>query len=102
MLGEMFAVDGVRRCKIYENDTDSATVSDDNPYGLPAHSIAPIVDGGTDANIATAIYLKKNPGVMLYQAGTPASYTVTSPKSAAMRAVPFTCFQARGPCSTFV
>lgn len=80
MLGEMFAVDGVRRCKIYENDTDSATVSDDNPYGLPAHSIAPIVDGGTDANIATAIYLKKNPGVMLYQAGTPASYTVTSPK----------------------
>lgn len=74
MLGELFAVDGVRRVKLYENDTDT---TDSN--GLPAHSIAPIVDGGTDADVAMAIYLKKNPGVILYQAGTAASYTVTSP-----------------------
>lgn len=80
MLGELFAVDGVRRVKLYENDTDSATISVDNPHGLPAHSIAPIVDGGTDADVAMAIYLKKNPGVTLYQAGIAASYTVTSPK----------------------
>lgn len=74
MLGELFAVNGVRRVKLYENDTN---VTDSN--GLPAHSIAPIVDGGTDADVAMAIYLKKNPGVTLYQAGTAASYTVTSP-----------------------
>jgi len=74
MLGELFAVTGVRRVKIYENDTN---VTDGN--GLPAHSIAPIIDGGTDADVAMAIYLKKNPGVMLYQAGDPVSVTVTSP-----------------------
>lgn len=74
MLGELFAVDGTRRVKIYENDTN---VTDSN--GLPAHSIAAIVDGGTDEDIAISIYLKKNPGVMLYQAGSPVVVTVTSP-----------------------
>lgn len=74
MLGELFAVDGVRRVKLYENDTNA---TDGN--GLPAHSIAPIVDGGTDADVAVAIYIKKNPGVTLYQAGNAASYTVASP-----------------------
>lgn len=80
MLGEIFAVDGVRRVKIYENDTNSSSVTTDNPYGLPAHSISPVIDGGTDTDVAMAIYLKKNPGVLLNQAGTPVSVTVTSPK----------------------
>lgn len=79
MLGELFAVPGVRRAKIEENDTGTDTISDENPYGLPAHSISPIVDGGTDTDVAMAIYLKKNPGVYLNQAGTPVSVTVTSP-----------------------
>lgn len=74
-LGELYAVDGVRRVKAYENDTG---VTDSN--GLPAHSMAYIVDGGADADVAMAIYVKKNPGVALYQAGTPVSVTVTSPK----------------------
>lgn len=74
MLGEIFAVDNVRKAVILENDTN-ATDGD----GLPAHSIAPIVDGGTDADVARAIYTKKNPGVLLYAAGTPVSETVTSP-----------------------
>ncbi|MGL5776086.1 MAG: baseplate J/gp47 family protein [Aeromonas veronii] len=74
-LGELYAVDGVRRVKAYENDTG---VTDSN--GLPPHSMSYIVDGGTDADVAMAIYLKKNPGVALYQAGTPVSVTVTSPK----------------------
>ena len=80
MIGELFSVPGVRRVKVYENDTNSASVTTDNPYGLPAHSIAPIIDGGTDADVAMAIYLKKNPGALLYQAGTPFEYEVTSPK----------------------
>lgn len=79
MLGEIYAVNGVRRVKVYENDTNSATVSSDNPYGLPPHSIAPIIDGGTDTDVAMAIYIKKNPGVLLYQAGTPVSVDVASP-----------------------
>ena len=74
MLGELFAVSGTRRVKIYENDTNATDAN-----GLPAHSIAPIIDGGTDADVAMAIYVKKNPGVMLYQAGTPVSVVVTSP-----------------------
>jgi len=74
MLGELFAVDGTRRVKVYENDTNATDTN-----GLPAHSIAPVIDGGTDADVAMAIYIKKNPGVMLYQAGTPITVDVTSP-----------------------
>lgn len=67
MLGEILAVAGVRRTVIYENDTDI-----DNFYGngLPKNSIAPIVDGGSDADIALAIFRKKNPGCKLHAAGT--------------------------------
>lgn len=74
LLGELFAVDGVRRVRVYENDTNAP---DSNSQ--PTHSIAPIVDGGTDDDVAKAIYIKKNPGVLLYQAGTPVSVDVTSP-----------------------
>lgn len=74
MLGELYAVNGVRRVKVYENDTNTI-----DSHGLPPHSIAPIVDGGTDADAAMAIYIKKNPGCALYQAGTPVSVDVTSP-----------------------
>lgn len=80
MIGELFGVSGVRRVKVYENDTNSGAVSVDNPHGLPAHSIAAVIDGGTDTDVAMAIYLKKNPGALLYQAGTPFEVEVTSPK----------------------
>lgn len=79
MLGELYAVDGVRRVKVYENDTNSATVSTDNPHGLPPHSISPIIDGGDDDDVAMAIYIKKNPGVLLNQSGTAVSVDITSP-----------------------
>lgn len=65
MLGEIFAVSGVRRAIILENDTD---VTDAN--GLPKNSVAPIVDGGVDADVALAIFRKKNPGCKLHAAGT--------------------------------
>lgn len=81
LYGELFAVSGVRRVKVYENDTNSATVDPvNNPYGLPAHSISIIVDGGAIADVGMAIYIKKNPGVLLNQSGTPVSTTVISPK----------------------
>lgn len=78
-IGELFAVEGARRVAAYENDTGSDAVSTDNPYGLPANSMSYIVDGGTDIDVALAIYLKKNPGAFLNQAGTPVSVEVTSP-----------------------
>lgn len=79
-LGELFAVSGVRRAKAYENDTNSAAVHPvDNPFGLPAHSMTYIVDGGTDPDVAMAIYVKKNPGMLLNQSGTPVEVEVTSP-----------------------
>lgn len=67
MLGEIFSVDGVRRAVVLENDTDT-----DNFYGngLPKNSVAPIVDGGTDADVALAIFRKKNPGCALFASGT--------------------------------
>ena len=66
MLAEIFPVDGVIRVVIPENFTGSV-----DGDGLPAHSIAPIVDGGTDADVAIAIFRTKNPGVALHAAGTP-------------------------------
>lgn len=74
MLGEIYAVQGVRRLKIYENDTNTTDTN-----GLPAHSVAVIVDGGTDEDVAMAVYIKKNPGVTLHQTGTAVNVTVTSP-----------------------
>lgn len=68
MTAELFAVDNVTRVRIYENDTDT-----DNFYGrgLPKNSIAPIIEGGTDADVAKAIFKKKNPGCKLFALGTP-------------------------------
>lgn len=74
MYGELFATPEVRRAKVYENDTNATDTN-----GVPAHSLAIIVDGGTDADVAMSIYVKKNPGVGLYQAGNPVSILVTSP-----------------------
>jgi uncharacterized phage protein gp47/JayE len=53
----IYAVPGVTNAVIYENvgnTTDS--------YGTPAHSIWAIVNGGATANVANAIYSKRNTG----------------------------------------
>jgi len=51
------AVSGVTRCKVYENETNATDAN-----GLVAHSIAVVVEGGTDDDVATAIKIQKNPG----------------------------------------
>ena len=63
LTGELFAVDGVRRVRVYENYSN---YTDTN--GLPPHSVAPVIDGGADADIAKAIFIKKNPGCDLFPA----------------------------------
>jgi len=57
MFAEVANVSGVNRVRIYEN---FSSVTDAN--GLNDHSLAVIVDGGTNADIASAIAVKKNPG----------------------------------------
>ena len=51
------AISGVTRCKVYDNDSN---VTDAN--GIPGHSIAAVVEGGMDDDVAKAIYLRKGPG----------------------------------------
>lgn len=78
IIGDLFALDDVVRVAAYENPTSSADVSDENPYGLPSHSVTYIVEGGATADIAQSIYNKKNPGVALNGGSNPVTYTVTS------------------------
>lgn len=59
--GAIAAVHGVTRYSVLENDTN---VTDSN--GIPAHSICAIVEGGSDLDVATAIYLRKGPGCGTY------------------------------------
>lgn len=80
MLGEVYAVDGVRRARIYENPTGSAAVDPVfNPHGLPEHSTATLVDGGDDDDIAYALYVKKNPGHLMAGVATVVDVLVIDP-----------------------
>ncbi len=57
LLATVLALTGVVDAELYENFTDTA---DSN--GIPAHGMWLIVDGGSSADIANAIYNKKNYG----------------------------------------
>lgn len=61
MLGAVAGVAGVLRLKAYENDTNATDVN-----GVPANSVAFVVDGGNASDIALAIANKKTPGVGTY------------------------------------
>jgi uncharacterized phage protein gp47/JayE len=67
--GALAALTSVTRFRVYENDTN---VNDAN--GLPPHSITCVVEGGTNQDIANAIFTRKTPGA--YTNG-PVSVTVT-------------------------
>jgi len=55
--GAIAQLDNVTRSRVYENDTNVV-----NSLGLPAHSITCVVEGGTDEDIANAIFIHKGPG----------------------------------------
>ena len=55
--GAIAEVSGVTRFVVYENDTNST-----NSDGITAHSICSVVEGGTDADVANAIYRNKGVG----------------------------------------
>lgn len=73
LLGNLLGLEDVTFARVYENDTD---VTDAN--GLLPYSIAAVVEGGLDADIAEAIRVKKTPGA--YLNGT-TSFVVTNPVS---------------------
>lgn len=50
-------VDAVTRSKCFENDTSTTS-----SQGFPPHSVTCVVEGGTDNDVATAIYYEKTPG----------------------------------------
>lgn len=56
-IGAIAAVKGVKRYRVYENDTSITDVN-----GIPSHTISPIVEGGDDDEIAKVIYLHKGTG----------------------------------------
>ena len=60
--GAIAALKNVYRYAVYENDTNVSSVTEDNPYGLPAHSVTCVVEGGTDEDVAEAIFLHKGIG----------------------------------------
>lgn len=81
-IAGIIAVEGVTRQRIYENDTNDNSITDSNPYGLPAHSITAVVEGGTDEDVAEQIYLRK--GIGCYTNGTTEveiinKYDITTP-----------------------
>ena len=79
IIGRVYSVSGVTRCRGYENDTGQESTESvpggGVPSGLPAHSITLVVEGGEDVSIASAIYLSKTPGC--YTNGT-AEVTIIS------------------------
>lgn len=58
IFAEISSVPGVTQVIVLENDTDTGP----DANGLPAHSIHAIVVGGSDAEIANAIFLRKTLG----------------------------------------
>ncbi len=67
--GALLALKNISRVAVYENDTNvSVTDPENNPHGLPPHSITCVVEGGSDTDIAEAILYHK--GIGCYTNGT--------------------------------
>lgn len=62
MLAAVANVAGVTDVKILENNSDEPR----DPDGIPYTAIAVIVNGGSDADVALAMYNKYNPGTPMY------------------------------------
>jgi uncharacterized phage protein gp47/JayE len=60
-LAAIAAVSGVTRYAMDENSTATT-----NGNGTPSHSIAPVVEGGTDLDVASAIYYNRGLGCGTY------------------------------------
>ena len=61
LIAAVRAVPNVRRAELFVNDTASTDAN-----GIPAHSVAVVVDGGNAQAVADAVWAKKAPGVGTY------------------------------------
>jgi uncharacterized phage protein gp47/JayE len=61
ILGAVVNTTGVKRAKIFENDTDATDTA-----GRPPHSVTIVAEGGDPDLIAAAIASKKSPGTSTY------------------------------------
>ncbi|MFV5443325.1 baseplate J/gp47 family protein [Acinetobacter oleivorans] len=59
--GGIFSLEGVSRCKTYENDSDTI-----NSLGIPAHHLCVVVSGGDASEIAGVMRVKKSLGCGWY------------------------------------
>lgn len=57
LIGALVDTTGVTEARVYENDTNTTDAN-----GIPGHSIWCIVEGGANADVANAIYVKRNAG----------------------------------------
>lgn len=57
LIGSLLDLDGVTQVEVFENVTNATDLR-----GIPAHSIWVIVSGGTSADIAQVIYVKRSLG----------------------------------------
>lgn len=64
LYAALAAIAGVTDAAVYENNTSLSVVK--GSVTLPPHSIYAIVDGGTQADIAAALWLKKSAGVTVF------------------------------------
>lgn len=72
LVGALLDIDGVTQApRVLENVTNAVDAN-----GIPAHSIWCIVLGGTDADVARAIYVKRNAGCGMKGAVTVAQASV--------------------------
>jgi uncharacterized phage protein gp47/JayE len=67
ILGAVLALPGVTAARAYENDTSAVDAN-----AQPAKSIALVVKGGVNADIASAILMKKTPGCLTHGTTTAA------------------------------
>lgn len=63
--GSVWDIDGVIDVYAYDNFTGSPVTIGPTAYSIPAHCVYVAVVGGTDADVATAIYKKKDGGCNL-------------------------------------
>lgn len=76
VVAAIAAIDNVKKFKVYENYTN---IVDEN--GIPAHSLACVVDGGADELVANAVYLGKGIGCGTYGSST---YNIINSDSTSM------------------
>lgn len=73
-LAALYAVDGVTRAAVYENDTGTV-----DEIGLPAHSTCVLVEGGKIEDIASTLFDKRNPGTLQFVHSSTQGHTVDVP-----------------------